>query len=184
MKWRKWNNIIHRDLGYLCVGLTLIYALSGLAVNHMSDWNPNYDISEQTSTIKPITENTDDDDYLTRSILNQMHIDEPVNNTYRPDEERIDIFLENHTVSANFVTGEVTEEIINHRPVLRQVNFLHINEPKKLWTWLADLYAISLAILAITGLFVIKGTKGLAGRGKWLTGIGFIIPLFFLWLYF
>ena len=27
MKWRKWNIIIHRDLGYLCFGLTLIYGV-------------------------------------------------------------------------------------------------------------------------------------------------------------
>jgi len=25
MKWRKWNNILHRDIGYLCVGLTVVY---------------------------------------------------------------------------------------------------------------------------------------------------------------
>ncbi len=32
MKWRKWNSIIHRDLGYFLVGLTVIYAISGLFV--------------------------------------------------------------------------------------------------------------------------------------------------------
>ena len=55
MKWRKWNNIIHRDLGYLCVGLTIIYAVSGVAVNHVQDWNPNYIIEKQEKQIKPIS---------------------------------------------------------------------------------------------------------------------------------
>ena len=27
MNWRKWNNLIHRDLGYLCFGLTIVYIL-------------------------------------------------------------------------------------------------------------------------------------------------------------
>ena len=55
MKWRKWNNIIHRDLGYLCVGLTIIYAVSGVAVNHVQDWNPNYVIEKQEKRIEPIS---------------------------------------------------------------------------------------------------------------------------------
>ena len=29
--------MIHRDVGYLVVGLTLIYAISGIAVNHIDD---------------------------------------------------------------------------------------------------------------------------------------------------
>jgi len=63
------------------------------------------------------------------------------------------------------------------------VNFLHLNESKKLWTWMADLYAIALALLAITGLFVLKGKKGITGRGAWLTGAGVVIPVVFLLMY-
>jgi hypothetical protein len=44
MKWRKWNIIIHRDLGYLCFGLTILYVISGVAVNHIHEWNPTYKI--------------------------------------------------------------------------------------------------------------------------------------------
>ena len=50
-KIRKWNRVIHRDLGYLAVGLTLIYAISGFVVNHVQDWNPNYEISHIKSNI-------------------------------------------------------------------------------------------------------------------------------------
>ena len=34
-KIRKWNRIIHRDLGYIAVGLSLVYAISGVVVNHI-----------------------------------------------------------------------------------------------------------------------------------------------------
>ena len=40
--WRKLNNALHRDVGYLIVGLTIVYGVSGLAVNHRADWNPSY----------------------------------------------------------------------------------------------------------------------------------------------
>ncbi len=46
-KWRKWNRAIHRDFGYLFFGMTIIYALSGIAINHLDDWNPNYKVVTQ-----------------------------------------------------------------------------------------------------------------------------------------
>ena len=51
MKWRKFNIIIHRDLGYLCFGLTILYVISGVAVNHIHDWNPTYEIEK---TLNPV----------------------------------------------------------------------------------------------------------------------------------
>ena len=80
-------------------------------------------------------------------------------------------------------TGDVVLESVRNRRILREVNFLHLNHPKKLWTYLADLYAVCLAILAITGLFVLKGRNGITGRGAWLTGIGVVVPIVFLVLY-
>ena len=40
-RWRRWNNVLHRDLGYLVFALTFLYAVSGVAVNHTHQWNPN-----------------------------------------------------------------------------------------------------------------------------------------------
>ena len=42
-RWRPWLRALHRDIGYVAVGLTFVYALSGLAVNHIADWDPNFD---------------------------------------------------------------------------------------------------------------------------------------------
>ncbi|MDA3778792.1 MAG: peptidase, partial [Bacteroidales bacterium] len=51
MKLRKLNRNIHRDLGYIFFGLTVIYAMSGIALNHLDDWNPNYIINTQEFAI-------------------------------------------------------------------------------------------------------------------------------------
>lgn len=184
MKWRKWNNIIHRDLGYLCFGLTIIYAISGVAVNHIDDWNPNYQIEIIETTIDPITTDFESKDELAQEVLKRLNIQETYKNTFLPNPQTIDIFLEEQTISADYRTGNVQTEIVKNRPILREFNFLHLNAPKKLWTIIADLYAISLAILAITGLFVLKGKNGIKGRGAWLSIIGIIIPIVFFWLYF
>ena len=44
--------------------------------------------------------------------------------------------------------------------------------------------ALYFLTLAVTGLFVIRGKKGIKGRGAWLATTGILIPLLFLWLYF
>ena len=80
-------------------------------------------------------------------------------------------------------TGGVLAESVSARALLREANFLHLNTPGKLWTYVADIYAAALLVLAITGLFVIKGRKGITGRGAWLTGAGVLIPVIFLLLY-
>ena len=53
----------------------------------------------------------------------------------------------------------------NARPGLRIANWLHLNRGKKAWTYFADAYAAGLLLLAISGLFMIPGRKGIIGRG-------------------
>ena len=183
MKWRKWNIIVHRDLGYLCAGLTLVYAVSGVAVNHRADWNPNYIIARETVQLGTMDLDAPASERFVAEVLREVGLEGPVRGTFRPDPESVDIFLEGNTVSVDLTTGEATWESVRDRPILRAVNFLHLNESKKLWTWMADLYAIALALLAVTGLFVLRGKKGITGRGAWLTGAGVVIPVVFLLMY-
>ena len=183
MKWRKWNNIIHRDLGYLCVGLTIIYSVSGVAVNHVQVWNPNYIVETEEKRIEPVL--VDSVTVATvLGILEYLNEKGKYRNYFRPDSQTVQIFLQGSTMFVNLKTGRVIQETVKNRPVFREMNFLHLNHPKKLWTWFADVYAISLALLAITGMFVIKGKKGFKGRGKWLVMIGVILPIIFLLFYF
>ncbi|HEX8107122.1 MAG TPA: hypothetical protein VF516_05300, partial [Kofleriaceae bacterium] len=60
-RWRAWLRAIHRDIGYLAVGFTLIYALSGIAMNHIDDWDPSFHSSERVLKIKPVADDASDD---------------------------------------------------------------------------------------------------------------------------
>ena len=183
MNWRRINNIIHRDLGYLCFGMTIIYAISGLAVNHIADWNPNYRIEHVQATIDPQQVAGLDGRQRVGKILDLLGEEGKVKNSHQVNQDTLLIFVEHNNINVNLKTGQVNQEKSRPRYVIYQMNFLHINHAKKLWTWFADLYAIALALLAITGLFVLRGKKGITGRGAWLTAIGIVIPIFFLWLY-
>ncbi len=77
-------------------------------------------------------------------------------------------------------TGVAVTTRPRERPVLFDSNFLHLNHPKGAWTWIADAFAVLLGGLALSGLFLIKGPLGLAGRGKWFVAAGLLLPLAFL----
>lgn len=183
MKWRKYNIIIHRDLGYLCFGLTILYVISGVAVNHIHDWNPTYEIEKTLNPVDLSGVDTADDRAVTAAVLEHLNESGELKNIYRQDKNTLKIFVVNNNLTVDIANGSVFQEKSNKRPVLFQANFLHLNHAKKLWTWFADLYALSLGVLAVSGILILKGKKGFSGRGKWLVGIGFVIPLFFLWLY-
>ncbi len=173
-RWRGWLRAIHRDIGYLAVGLTLIYAISGLAINHIADWDPNFTTYERTRTIAPISADVPDDLALAQARA-ALGVGTP-RSTYRAGDE---LHLEYDT--AKFViygdSGQVTEQGRAPRFFLRVANWLHYNRGKRAWTYVADIYAVMLLYLACSGLFMIKGKKGLRWRGLLLLALGAGLPL-------
>ena len=74
MKWRKLVIATHRDVGYFFAGLTVIYAISGIAVNHIEDWNPNYVIRTDTVQVGELP--VGDNATLAATVLERMGIGE------------------------------------------------------------------------------------------------------------
>jgi uncharacterized protein len=184
VKWRRWLRAIHRDLGYILTGLTVIYSVSGIAVNHANDWNPNYIIEKKTSILK-----LDDREKIsTQTIVNAIMIkageNEILKNGFRPDSNSIKIFTDKHNITYDLASEELTKEDIKARPFLKESNYLHLNTPKKIWTYVADAFAVGLIFLAVSGLFLVKGKNGMKWRGTWLTIAGILIPILFLLFYY
>jgi hypothetical protein len=177
-RWRPWLRAFHRDAGYLAVGLTIVYALSGLAVNHIADWDPNFTNYERTFQVEaPLP---DDDHEAAAVVIAQAAIeDEPVD-IYRPAEGELEITFEDRTLFVATETGKVYEEGQEERFFLRAANWLHLNRGKKAWTWFADGYAGLLLFLAVSGMFMLPGRKGLVGRGAAFVLLGIAIPFGYL----
>ncbi len=184
MKIRKLIRLLHRDVGYVAFGLTIIYSVSGIAVNHVSDWNPNYVITKDTLIVSPSIDSTLASDEIVENLLQSFSIEDTVKSFFRSSPTSIDIFFNKKTLSTNLKSRVATLETVESRTIIRETNFLHLNHPKKIWTWIADLFAVGLIFLAITGIFMIKGKKGLVGRGKWFVALGVLIPILFLFFYF
>lgn len=182
-KFRKWNNIIHRDLGYLIFGLTIIYAVSGFVLNHVKadGWHPDYIFSRTETKIDKNLIPSEFNDENARAVLNSVGESNFKNLVFSGDD--IIIYFKNGSVSFDRFSGEALIEKKTPLYIIKEFNILHYNNIKKLYTYLADIYAIALFVMAITGLFVIKGKKGITGRGKWLTAIGILIPILILLFY-
>jgi hypothetical protein len=177
-KWRRWNNILHRDLGYFCVALTIIYAVSGIAVNHIHHWNPNYKFEQVERSFEPIP--VSDRETMVAQAVSRLELPGPPRESFRPDPGTLQLFYEGWSVEVHAEEGLAVIERPRDRFLLRDFNFLHLNHAKGLWTWFADAYAALLLLLAVTGMFVLKGKKGLSGRGKWWVLAGLLLPLAFL----
>lgn len=172
---RPWVRAAHRDLGYLAVGLTLVYALSGLAVNHIADWDPSFRSYERTvQTGGPIA---GDDEQIAKVALDRLGIADRPRSIDRVADDRLELSFDARTVHVDPTTGAVHEEGQTARPLLRLANWLHLNRGKKAWTYFADAYAAGLLFLALSGLFMIPGRKGLLGRGAVLVAVGVAVPV-------
>jgi len=177
LPWRRWWRALHRDIGYFAVGLTLVYAVSGIAVNHIADWDPSFEQFKQTVQVEPFP---GDDQAVSQRALMELGITDTPVDVYRSSDTRVDISLENATVHVNPATGIIIAEGQRARPVLRDINWLHLNRGKKAWTIFADGFAGMLVFLAISGMFMIKGRRGFIGRGAVFVTLGLAIPIGYL----
>ena len=185
MNWRKVNRWIHRELGFLFFGMSIIYGVSGIALNHgvARHWNPGIvSRSESFSYHSPLTKAEVNREVI-EDILEITGEKKSYKQYYFPNQDYLMIYLKGGHINVHLPTGELTLTRVRNRPVFMEMNYLHYNKPKKLWTWFSDLFAFGLILLAVSGLFLIKGKKGISGRGGILTLIGILLPLAFLAIY-
>lgn len=196
MNLRKTLLDLHRDLGYLAVGATVVYAISGFVVNHREDWDFNY-ITERTVTTvgTPATllggEHGDPapepgalararEQELVAALVRTLGREESPRRVFWRAADRMSMFFgfgDRDIVDYLPAVGVVEHDQRRPIPLIRQLNFLHLNEGRRFWTYLADVYAFTLVFMAISGAFIVRGRRGLKGRGGVLMLAGVLLPL-------
>ena len=153
---RKWSRPVHRDLSFFFSGVLLIYAVSGFMLNHKRDFNSDYSVRR-----------TEEGNYLKH---------------YFPEPDRLKVFIRGgSSLTVDLASGHAVYESIRKRPVLSSLNRLHYN-PSRWWTVFSDVFLAGLIVIVLSGLVMMRGPKGLRGRGGVELIAGILIPLLFIFL--
>ena len=198
IRWRRYLVALHRDVGFLCVGLTVVYAVSGVAVNHRHDWDYNYThdktLYEVGGPADVLGLAADDpgriltagklarerQEAVVVALTAALGRDDQPYNAFWRGPGRLSLFFgraDFDVVDYDPGAGTAVWEEKSERFLLRAMNFLHLNEPKGIWTWIADAFAVLLFFLALSGALIIRGRRGIVGRGGVLILVGIVVPL-------
>lgn len=174
-KIKKWLRIIHRDLGILMIGISLVYAISGILLNHMNGKDPAYKTVEETLMFdKNLSKEALADAWNQKEAL-------PTLKRVRGGNLSHQVLIDGGVGVYDMQTGELSYEHHTKRPFVFWINKLHYNKVGN-WTIMADVFAVSLIFFAISGLFIVSRKHGIMGRGKWYLIAGILIPI--LYIYF
>jgi hypothetical protein len=182
LKIRRLLRQLHRDLGYFIAGMTLMYCLSGIFLNHQHDFNPDYKIYN-VDFQTPVNSQTRVDASLIKDIFAQLDYKLIYKKHFTTNRGEIKIFIENGEVVINPATGKATLNYLQRRPVLFEMNRLHRATVGTLWKWVSDAMAVTLLFVAVSGLFLLKGKRSFGRWGWGFTIAGIVIPLLFALFY-
>ncbi|WP_462377142.1 PepSY-associated TM helix domain-containing protein [Rikenella microfusus] len=182
---RKASRRLHRDFSYFFAGVILIYAISGIALNHKATFNSNYDISRHTFAVEGgipprsgITE-----EWVRKNLLEPVGEENAYTKHYFPKEGTLKVFLKGgSSVVADLGTGQAEYEAFKRRPFFSAISRLHYN-PGRWWTVFSDIFGIALILITITGFTMMKGRKGFLGWGGIEMLAGLLFPLAFLFFF-
>ncbi len=183
-KFYKWSRNIHRDVSFFFSGMLLIYAISGLVMNHRQSINPQYSIERKAYVIQQMLPAKEAiNKQVVMALLKPLGEEKNYTKHYFPESSLMKIFLKGgSSLVVNIKTGEAVYEALHRRYIIGAMARLHYN-PGKWWTLFADAFAIGLIIITFTGILMIKGSKGLWGRGGVEFIAGIMIPLLFLFFF-
>ena len=149
-------------------------------MNHRNTFNPDYSVEViHQSLSKPLPPQGK----LTKAdvveLLAEFDADGNYTKHYFPQPGIMKVFLKggsNMMVDLNRQT--LVYEKLTRRPLLSAFTLLHYN-PGRWWTYFSDFFAVGLLIITFSGLIMIKGKKGLWGRGGIELLLGILIPILF-----
>ncbi|NER15361.1 hypothetical protein GWK08_18040 [Leptobacterium flavescens] len=175
-----WNRSLHRDIGFFYVGLIIAFSISGIALNHRTDFDPQeYTVKTEKFELELPADPTQITDDFLKEAAGSISDEEYRGNRKRGGEARL--YFKDAFASLNLKTGKGEIEYVQTIPVLGQMTILH-KTTNIWWVWFSDIFGLAMLTIAITGMFISKGKYSFKKRGWILASIGLIFPFIFLFL--
>ena len=123
-KVRKWIRFLHRDIGFVMVGLSLVYGISGILLTHMKGKDPSYKVEEIQLTF---------DKGLTPEEFAQAwqsEPDRPKLNNVGEVRGKYRLMLQGTLGEYDPETGNAQYQVSKKKPIAYWVNRFHYNRVK------------------------------------------------------
>ncbi len=160
----RWMRILHRDIGFFVVGLTIIYCVSGVLLTYRGTGF----LKSETQVEKTLAPGL-----AANSLGKELHM-----RGFKVTGQEGDSILFGNG-SYNTVTGVVTYTADEHPYLLRLFNSLHHVSSNDGRHWFTTLYAVALLFLALSSFWMYRPGNSHFKRGLAIAfcGIFFCVPL-------
>lgn len=156
--------VLHRDIGFLMIGLTLVFALSGILLVYRSTGF----MKSETQVTRTLAPALSIDDVGRALHLRQLKVGED-------DGRRIAFSSEPMARDGSYdrESGEVSYSAQQLPSFLEKLNALHKTSSGSALHWFSALYGVLLTFLALSSLWMFKPSTRQFRRGVVLAALGF-----------
>jgi len=187
----QWMRSLHRDLGYFTIGLTLIYALSGIVLSARGLGWFKQKLNNQIIMKTQIQNKEFNKVFIDVIKKGQLPIIFPENSYRHLNRLHLKIVKEDHNI-IHFNAWKSLNIFYNTQSGITNVSFkkypqaieifldAHKASHESAWFYLAMFYSVVLSFFAISAMFMVKGKYGFKRRGMYLMAAGITVVIGFL----
>jgi hypothetical protein len=147
----------HRRIGLLVTGMLLVFTISGIALNHQSQWDPYYTVSKRHEMVHDLAPSMDEDE-LDLYLRKRYGMDESLNSSLWENSRIVTMSYTNGiSFEIDLRDKSIVKVVTRKRPVIYNLIHLHLNALKGVWVFIADVFAIGLIFLSISGIYLVLG---------------------------
>ncbi|MFK2823089.1 hypothetical protein ACH5BK_08915 [Arcobacter sp. YIC-80] len=185
---------LHRDLGYFVIGLTLIYAITGIVLSGRGLGWFKVEFEDYAVIQKNIAVDSFNDEF--KKVVFQGKINEVFpKSSYKDVKKHLNLkptkqddevmyFKAWKSLKVKYEQKSGNLEVkYKGYPVALEV-FVHAHKAKhdSAWFYLAIIYSVILSFLAISSFWMVKGKNGFKKRGVYFMLAGFAVVALFLYI--
>ncbi len=192
IRLREW----HRDLGYLVIGITIIYSLSGIVLSfrdlHLFEKKyilnakieKNLPKEQLKDKIISVYKQNEQKKILPAHIIKKSVLDnfQEVEESSKFIKYQVSRKKDMKLVTYYKDSGEVIYSINGYPTFIQIFVNSHKSSTQDRWSYLALAYSVILFFLAISAIFIVKGKYSFKQRGVYLTLAGIGVILLFLYI--
>ncbi len=185
---------LHRDLGYFVIGITLIYAITGIILSGRGlGW-----LKKEFVSISVIETNIKKDEFedTFKKLIYKGEFEEVFpKDSYKMVKKHLNLKLvkqENQMfhykawrtlkVQYNSLDGNIDVRYVGYPAFIELFIDAHKAAHNKAWFYLAIIYSVILSFLALSSIVMVKGKKGFKRRGVYFMLAGFAVVALFLYI--